>query len=63
MLDDDDIQMMDTSSTAAPTSTSQAIQQAQFVPPNPYLGVAKQMKRPKTDNPLQTVRPPQQQQQ
>ena len=58
--------MMDTSPTLPPTPTSQATQQPQFVPPNPYLEEAKRLRRPKTDNPLQTVRPqqpPQQQQQ
>jgi hypothetical protein len=55
--------MMDTSPTLPPTSTSQVIQPPQFVPPNPYLEEAKRLRRPKTDNPLQTVRPQQQQQQ
>jgi hypothetical protein len=63
ILDDGDIQMMETSPTVAPTPTSQATQQPQFVPPNPYLEEAKRLRRPKTDNPLQTVRPQQQQQQ
>ena len=62
LLDDDDVQMMDTSPTL-PTSSSQANQQPQFVPPNPYLEEAKRLRRPKTDNPLQTVRPQQQTQQ
>ncbi len=63
LLDDEDVQMMDTSPTLPTTSTSQAIQQPQFVPPNPYLEEAKRLRRPKTDNPLQTVCPQQQPQQ
>ncbi len=55
--------MMDTSPTLPPNPTSQATQQPQFVPPNPYLEEAKRLRRPKTDNPLQTVHPQQQQQQ
>jgi hypothetical protein len=35
LLDDGDVQMMDTSPTLPATPTSQAIQQPQFVPPNP----------------------------
>ena len=63
LLDDGDVQMMETAPTLTPTPTSQAIQQPNFVPPNPYLEEAKRLRRPKTDNPLQTVRPQQQPQQ
>ena len=54
--------MMEIAPTLTPTPTPQAIQQPNFVPPNPYLEEAKRLRRPKTDNPLQTVRPQQQQQ-
>ncbi len=63
ILDDDDVQMMDTSQTLPTSSSPQANQQSQFVPPNPYLEEAKRLRRPKTDNLLQTVCPQQQPQQ
>ena len=47
LLDDGDVQMMDTSPTLPPTPTSHATQQPQFVPPNPYLEEAKRLRDPK----------------
>ncbi len=54
--------MMDTTPIMSTSSTLPANQQSQFVPPNPYLEEAKRLRRPKTDNPLQTARQQQQQQ-